>query len=86
MSYNNQQEFNDSLSSIESEVSLESVTTAFYIDEDELRPNGVFKKGYRELSPYETTTFGAVTLKETKNGQRAKSGIELEKSISPKKH
>ncbi len=89
MSSNNQQGFDDSVSSIESEVSLESVTTAFnavYIDEAELRPNGVFKKGYREISTYEATSFGAVTLKKTKNGQRAKSGIELERSISSKRH
>ncbi len=85
MSSNNQHEFNDSLSSIDSEVSLESIATAFYIDEAELRPNGIFKKGYRELSPYEATAFGGLTLKKTKNGQRAKSGIELERSTSPKR-
>jgi hypothetical protein len=72
-----------------SEVSLESVlnnTAAKYLEEDELRPNGIFKKGYRELSPYEATAFGGLTLKKTKNGQRAKSGIELEGSTSPKRN
>jgi hypothetical protein len=71
-----------------SEANLESVlnnTTAKYLEEDELRPNGIFKKGYRELSPYEATAFGGLTLKKTKNGQRAKSGIELERSTSPKR-
>ena len=50
---------------------------------DNLRPPAIFAKGYRELVPYEKTTFGEVTLKKTKNGQRAKSGVKIERDISP---
>ena len=66
-------------------VPLEEITTGFYLEESHLRPDGVFTKGYRELHPYEKTAFAGISLKKTKNGQRAKSGIQLERSISPKR-
>ena len=66
-------------------VPLEEITTGFYLEESHLRPDGVFTKGYRELQPYEKTAFAGISLKKTKNGQRAKSGIQLERSISPKR-
>jgi hypothetical protein len=56
-----------------------------YIEESELRPPAMFMKGYTELNPYEATAFGEVVLKKTKNGKRAKSGVKLERSISPKR-
>jgi hypothetical protein len=33
----------------------------------DLRPPAIFKKGYIELSPYEHSSFGGLTLKKTKN-------------------
>ena len=57
-----------------------------YIEEDQLRPPAVFRKSYQEITPYRKSAFGEVTLKKTKNGQRAQSGIPLECPISPKKN
>jgi hypothetical protein len=51
----------------------------------DLRPPAIFKRGYIELSPYEPSSFGGLTLKKTKNGQRAKSGVSLEYPISSSK-
>jgi hypothetical protein len=66
--------------------SPQSVTTSYVEDNlADLRPPAMFKKGYRELSPYEKSSFAGVTLKKTKNGQRAKSGISLACPISPSK-
>ena len=64
---------------------LKSVTTDYYIEEDQLRPNGVFIKGYQELKPYNDINFGGITLRRTANGKRAMSGIQLEKPISSRR-
>lgn len=65
------------------ENSFADITTTYYLDEADLRPGGQFIKGYKEIRPYQDTAFGEVTLKKTRNGQRAKSGIHLENPISP---
>jgi hypothetical protein len=86
----NNQAFHTSLdASITSKNSYDSLPiqqeSMIYIEESELRPSGIFMKGYTELNPYEATAFGEVVLKRTKNGKRVKSGVRLERSISPKK-
>ena len=63
----------------------QSITSYYQDDLADLRPPALFKKGYRELSPYQHSSFGGVTLKKTKNGRRAKSGVALECPISPKR-
>jgi hypothetical protein len=86
-SYLNNQMINSSLyDSIDTDLSPQSATTSYVEDNlADLRPPAMFKKGYRELSPYEKSSFAEVTLKKTKNGQRAKSGISLACPISPNK-
>jgi hypothetical protein len=72
--------------SIDADFSPQSATTSYVEDNlADLRPPAMFKKGYRALSPYENSSFAEVTLKKTKNGQRAKSGISLAYPISPSK-
>jgi hypothetical protein len=80
--------FNQSPAVVEHEpgVSLESVTVAIYIEEeDELHPPAVFRQSYREMPPYQNTAFGEVTLKKTRTGHRVKSGVKIERAISPKR-
>jgi hypothetical protein len=67
------------------EANFEPQEFAPYIEESDLRPPAIFRKSYRVLSPYERTTFAEVTLKKTRNGHKAKSGVVLERSISPKR-
>jgi hypothetical protein len=62
---------------------LSAVTAEYYLDENDLRPGGEFIKGYTELRPYKKTAYSGITLKKTRNGHRAKSGVRLESSISP---
>ena len=56
-----------------------------FVNDDELRPSGHFPQGYRVLAAYQDTAFGEVVLKKTKNGHRAKSGVKIERNISPKR-
>ena len=62
---------------------LSSALAEFYFDENDLRPGGEFIRGYTILCQYENTTFAGVTLKKTRNGHKAKSGVQLESAISP---
>jgi hypothetical protein len=62
---------------------LSAVTAEYYLDENDLRPGGEFIKGYTELRPYKKTAYSGITLKKTRNGHKAKSGVRLESSISP---
>jgi hypothetical protein len=71
---NNEEETYDDLSAVMAE---------YYLDENDLRPGGEFIKGYTELQPYKNTAYSGITLKKTRNGHRAKSGVRLEHSISP---
>jgi hypothetical protein len=75
---------NNQMIDSDTDLTPQSVTTS-YVEDDlaDLRPPAIFKKTYRELSPYEESSFAGVTLKKTKNGQRAKSGISLACPISP---
>jgi hypothetical protein len=68
------------------EVGFESITVAIYIEEqDELHPPAVFRQSYREMPPYQNTAFGEVTLKKTKTGHKVKSGVKIDRVISPKR-
>ncbi len=67
------------------EAYLEPHEFATYIEESDLRPPAIFRKSYHVLPPYERTKFAEVTLKKTRNGHKAKSGVVLERSISPKR-
>ena len=59
--------------------------TSIYVDDGPLRPPFTCRKSYTVLLPYKPTGFGEVTLKKTRNGKKAKSGVQLERSISPKR-
>mmetsp|Transcript_94121 Transcript_94121/g.130720 ORF Transcript_94121/g.130720 Transcript_94121/m.130720 type:complete len:103 (-) Transcript_94121:57-365(-) len=56
-----------------------------YVEDAALRPPFVCRKSYTVLSPYKSTGFAGVTLKKTRNGQKAQSGVKLERAISPKR-
>jgi hypothetical protein len=79
---------NDSINGTEQDLSSPQSVSRSYVEENDLadlRPPAIFKKGYIELSPYEHSSFGGLTLKKTKNGQKAKSGVSLECPISSSK-
>jgi hypothetical protein len=71
--------------STDSSAAVTATRQVLFAEDDKLRPNGEFPLGYHVLSPYEKTAFRDVTLKKTKNGHRAKSGVKIERDISPKR-
>lgn len=88
MSNHQQEVSNNTLTTTSFRDSARSGISTTYADVDEteqFRPPAVFRRGYRVLTEYEETRFGGVTLKQTRNGRLAKSGVSLERDISPKR-
>jgi hypothetical protein len=73
------------MSTVSSSSTMAAARQVLFVEDHQLRPNGEFPLGYHVLSPYEKTIFGDVTLKKTRNGHRAKSGVKIERDISPKR-